>query len=409
MSARLETLLDLAAAAGALLYVAAVVVRCEPGRVQRRLAALLLFLAVGFGCRGHQALTAAAWSRHLQYLGFGLFPLGALLYAEAVTGRRVPLVLKVLALLATGFFGITWAGAWSQARGWMLAMMGYQLAALVWVFAALVATAAARRQGPGRSTLVAMSALGAAALVAVVSENRDALGGRWPRLGAAGLLLVTYVAACSFHAGGLWRVRGMLGRLALFAAASLLLARALAALVEGAPADLAVWASVLPVIAFLVLDPIRVAVTQNELRRADALLGRLARLRTDDFERYVENLRGWPELREVKVLTAAELAAGGYDQMDRHFLAHPGPADRAALLARLARGSTAPSLAAEQVLDLLEQQRCDFLVPLSAGAVMTVAVDGFLDRGALRQALYPIAELSRVLHARRSAPEAVAC
>src|SRR6185436_1316543 len=109
---------------------------------------------------------------------------------------------------------------------------------------------------------------------------------------------------------------------------------------------------------------------------------RMARLHTDDFDRYVDNLRAWPELRELRLLDAAALAAGGYDQLDRHFRAHPGPADRAALLARLARGSDAPSLAAEQVLDLLEQRGCDFLVPLSGGAVMTVAVDGLLDRGA---------------------------
>jgi hypothetical protein len=243
-----------------------------------------------------------------------------------------------------------------------------------------------------------LGALAAPPAGGVLTENRELLGWRVPRAGALGLLLVTYAAACSFHAGGLWRVRGMIAGVALPAAGAGALVLLLRALQPEVGRDVLVWVGVLPVLGFLVFEPVRVAVAQGAYRRAGALLERVAHLRTDDFGIYVANLRAWPEIRRVEVIGREELAAHGYDQVHRHFEAERGPAERAALRARLvAAPAGGPTRAAEQLLDLMQRRGCDFVLPLGDGAVMTVAVDGFLDRGAFRLALHPVGELSRLV------------
>jgi hypothetical protein len=398
LAARLEVVIDLAGAAGAALYAAAVLARRPRPRVHVSLALLVLALGLGFGARALDTWTGARFAHHLQYLGFGVFPIVALVYAEAASARPAPLPLKLAALAATLFFAVAWPTALVDAPAFRLAMMAYQLVVLGVVAWRLGWARFGLGHGPRRSALGVMGALAVAAVAGVLSENRDLLGWNVPRAGALGLLLVTTAAACSFHAGGLWRPWQMLVALARPVAGALALVAALALLEPGIGAAALVWAGVLPVVAFLVLHPVRVACAQDPSQRAGALLARLCDLRTDSFGEYLADLGAWPEIRRLEVLERRELVEHGYDQLQRYFRLAPGPADRQALEARASAGGPG-ARPFEQLLDLIDRRGCDFVLPLAGGAVMTVAVDGFLDRGAFRLVLRPVGQLSRLVYA----------
>src|SRR6185369_15278671 len=117
------------------------------------LALLALVLGLGFGCRGVDAWWGVRWAHHLQYLGFGVFPLVALVYAEAATGRAAPLSLKLLALVATAAFAVAWPTALVDAPAFRVAMMAYQLVVLAAVTFRLAAARLGLGLGPRRAAL----------------------------------------------------------------------------------------------------------------------------------------------------------------------------------------------------------------------------------------------------------------
>jgi hypothetical protein len=395
---RLEVLLYVAAAASGAAFALALALvpstRCRP--VPFRVGGLVLVTGIGFGCRGVDAWAALPWAHHLQYVGFGMFPIAALLFAEAAAGWSAPLWLKLVVLAGTVWFGASWPTRLVDVRSWRLGMMGLQLLVVVAVAIRFARARAESPPGPRRSTLSVMTALAAGAVAGVVSENRELLGVALPRTGALGSLLVAYAAACSFHAGGLWRLRPMVGRLVGVALAAAALACALAAIQRGVPAATLAWIVVLPPVAFLAVEPARLLLCRDPNRRAGALLARLARMRPGTASAMLSDLRTWPEFRSLEVVELADLRALGYDQLGGYLAAHPRPVDRPLLAAALASADGARARPLEELLDLLERRDADLIASLGPSRILLLAIDGFIDPGAVRLALDPIVDRIRI-------------
>jgi hypothetical protein len=394
---QLEVLADLAAAASGVAFAVALLLTSNARRrpVPARLTLLVVVTGLGFGCRAIDAWAGAAWAHHAQYLGFGLFPIAALLFAEAATDWSAPLPLKVAVLAGTVLFSVTWPASWVDHRPWRLAMMALQLIVVVAVTLRFAMTRRRSTPGPRRSTLTVMTVLASGAAVGVVSENRELLGVWLPRTGALGLLLVAYAAACSFHAGGLWRVSTMAARLAGIVLAASALALSVRVVERTAPIAALVWTAALPPFAFLAFEPARLLLCRDPNRRAGALLARLASVRTGDAPATLDALRAWPELRGIDVAATADLRAVGYEQLGPYLAANPRALDRSLLDAARADADGWQARPFEEIADLLDRRDADLIAPLGPDRVLLVAVDGFIDPGAVRLVLDPIVQLVR--------------
>ncbi|GAM96609.1 hypothetical protein U91I_00228 [alpha proteobacterium U9-1i] len=309
MNADVSVALNVLALIGAAAYVLAQTRGASP--VDQRLATLFALLMVLVGVR------AMRWGFDLEVLRrveealAALVPLFALILAEGLMRRHAPGLMKrvlVAGALVFAMAGLLRPVSAAPAFAWMLGgFVALSLAAIAWLLASR------ERASLSRAENAAIGALFVGLVIALPLAATDflAAAGVSPvRAGGLGLLVFIFaVARVTAHGGGGLAILFEL----LWSVAAAVLAFAVFAFVFDMPSTLVALRAFAIMLSLVLLFRIVQAVREQRLARRRVSFWRaLAEAPSGDLDEFLDRVLDAPELERARVLDGPALA--GYDQ-----------------------------------------------------------------------------------------------
>lgn len=384
MYTRMEALAHMGAGVGAILYSVLLLRLYGQLAIHGPFGRLLFVLGLAVGGKGlvWYLGPGPAFFTHLYLLCFGLFPLMAALFFEALLQRPLHLAAKLALIAGTATFTVTSLIPAYHAEGhWSgVALTLYMIAAVVYLDALTLHAWWQQRPGPMRSLYGAMLIVALVAPLFMFSDIADVFGLGIPHMASVPMLLLVYYGGYALHLVGQWRMR--LATLRLLGAAALIaLCVGASALVT--PMTPAQWASTcaMLLIGFVIIEPLRLVAIQQRVDRADLLFVRMSALPTGSLDAFIEALGRWPELRVVKLIRVDDAPAEERLRMARYFDVQGAVADRVVVRRqRLLTNSHQALLAVEQLEHLMHAHEVDYLArigpaPLLLGVSFDLGVD----------------------------------
>ncbi len=319
---RFAILSNLGVGLGALLYAWLLWRRDDRQALHARLSVFLTCLGIGLAARGLYWHDGWPWAGHVMWVAFALFPLPLALFFETLLHRALPLVLKLVVLF--GSLALTVAALVAPVLAvpwWSGALVGFHGLVALWLGGLAFERWQKAKPGPLRRFWATAALMCPVSAGLIVTDWLHPFGLAVPRLGGVAAGLILYFGAANVHAGAEWRLRSSAVRFAATVALSGIAGLVVSALHPESSEGL--WLSVVVALLGLglVVEPIRLALTQSNAQTAEVVFERLATVPLRSASALTEALARWPEVQRLEHLSMERLAEGGYDRLADYFAA----------------------------------------------------------------------------------------
>lgn len=418
-------LTNIGAGLGSLAYAAALLGREVKPPLFIRFALLLLAVGGGLLCRGFYYLDPdgvdAVWA-HGMHIGFSLFPLLAALVIERLVHRHLPLWCKLLLLAGTPSFVVTSCTFLIWQPIWLVASGIFQVGMLLY-FVFFTSRSPVRETRAERELRKALLLGSSICLPLVATDWLNAVKLVPYPLGTVGVFALLFLGASALHAGGTFRLIQLLQRVLWATSSSLVLALLLTLVWHAAPPVPSVpsvpsapsaptrsiteisaeWPktasmALLLLFAWLVAEPLRMAVLERQARPRELLLERLAALPTHSLPALLDALRAWPEITHAEHIKTSFLVDHGLNLVPKDLEKYNGLVDEAFASALLRNAENPEALAeAERLLSFLMMSGHDAGLLLANQSIVGITFSQNLDASLYRPALRTLAKIVYLL------------